>query len=121
MIHSTFGKGKFINTNNHPNDKVMTPLKVAKEIINLFEIKGVILDAFMGDGAFYNQYPTNCIKDWCEIDKGKDFFDYHNKVDWIITNPPYSILEKVLEHSFKIADNIVYLVPYLKWYRVWGE
>jgi len=114
MINSKFGKGKFINSKGTPNDKVLTPPNIAKQIIDMFELQGTVLDAFMGDGAFYNQYPDNVEKDWCEIDKGRDFFEYNKKVDWIITNPPYSIFEKVLEHSFEIADNIVYLVPLSK-------
>jgi len=114
MIHSKFGKGKFINSNGTPNDKIFTPPKIAKQIIDMFELKGKVLDAFMGNGSFYNQYPENVEKDWCEIDKGRDFFEYTEKVDWIITNPPYSIFEKVLEHSFEIAENIVYLVPLSK-------
>lgn len=60
-------------------------------------------------------------KDWCEIDKGRDFFDYKDKVDWIISNPPYSILDEVLEHSFEIADNIVYLVPLSKIFTSLGR
>lgn len=117
MIHTTFGKGKCLN-GNKPNDKVYTPLHISKLIIDKinekFNINGTILDAFKGNGSFYDQYPNNLKKDYCEIDEGLDFFEYDKKVSWIITNPPYSILEEVLEHSFKIADNIVYLVPLSK-------
>ena len=113
MITKQFGKGKCLNGNN-PNDKIYTPLKISKMIIDMFDIKGTVLDGFMGDGSFYNQYPESVSKDWCEIDKGIDFFKYKDKVDWIITNPPYSILDEVLEHSFEIANNIVYLVPLSK-------
>lgn len=114
MITKHFGNGKFLNSGNKPNDKIMTPRNIAKQIIDLFEIKGKCLDAFMGDGSFYEQYPKNIEKDWCEIDKGRNFFDYNEKVDWIITNPPYSIFDEVLAHSFEIAENIVYLVPFSK-------
>lgn len=117
MIHENFGKGKCLK-GNKPNDKVYTPLNISKLIIDKinskYEICGTILDAFKGNGSFYNQYPNNLKKEYCEIDEGIDFFNYDKKVDWIITNPPYSILEQVLEHSFKIADNIVYLVPLSK-------
>ena len=114
MLTDKFGKGKCLITGNDKNDKVYTPSNIAKMIINTFPLNGKVLDAFKGKGAFYNQYPDNVEKDWCEIDDGKDFFEYNEKVDWIITNPPYSILDEVLEHSFKIADNIVYLVPISK-------
>lgn len=116
MLTNKFGYGKGLRTGKKANDKIYTPLNVAKRIIDLFHFNDddLILDPFMGQGAFYNQYPDYVNKEWCEIDNGKDFFNYTKKVDWIISNPPYSILDEVLEHSFKIADNVVYLVPLSK-------
>ena len=93
------------------NDKIYTPINIAKKIISEFDLDGTVLDAFYGNGVFYENYPNNVIKHWCEIDLGKNFFDYNEKVDWIVTNPPYSIFGEVLSHSLKIADNIVYLIP----------
>lgn len=92
-------------------DKVYTPENIAKLIISKFNLSGKVLDPFKGQGAFYNNYPETVKKDWCEIDEGKDFFEYKEHVDWIISNPPYSIYDEVMNHSFEIADNIVYLVP----------
>lgn len=106
-----FVKGK---NGNIDTDKVYTPESIAKMLINKFPLSGKVLDAFKGDGAFYNNYPDHVEKDWCEIDDGKDFFEYNEHVDWIITNPPYSIYDEVMKHSFEIADNIVYLVPLTK-------
>ena len=114
MITSSFGSGKGLKTGNKPNDNIMTPIEISKMIIDMFNITGIVLDPFKGEGSFYNQFPKNCIKDWCEIKEGIDFFKYNKKVDWIISNPPYSILDDILEHSFEIADNIVYLVPLSK-------
>lgn len=114
MLTNKFGRGKGLMTGNDKNDKVYTPLPIAKKIIDLFPLYGKVLDPFKGGGAFYNQYPDFVIKDWCEIDDGRDFFDYTNKVEWIISNPPYSILDEVLSHSFEIAENVVYLVPLSK-------
>ena len=116
MIHKTFGKGKCLNGNT-PNDDIMTPVEISKSIIDmldLYDLDGLVLDPFKGNGSFYNQFPAYVEKDWCEITEGKDFFEYSNHVDWIISNPPYSILDEVLQHSFEIADNIVYLVPLFK-------
>lgn len=113
MITKKFGKGKCLN-GNKPNDDILTPFEISKTIIDMFDIKGIVLDPFKGKGSFYNQYPNHCSKEWCEIKENKDFFEYNKKVDWIISNPPYSILDEVLEHSFEIADNIVYLVPLSK-------
>lgn len=107
----TFVKGK---TGNSTTDKVYTPTNIAKLIIDKFPLEGKVLDAFKGKGAFYDNYPDTVEKEWCEIDNGKDFFEYDTHVDWIITNPPYSIYDEVMSHSFEIADNIVYLVPLSK-------
>ena len=106
-----FVKGK---TGNSTTDKVYTPSNISKLIIDKFPLNGKVLDAFKGKGSFYDNYPDNVEKDWCEIDEGKDFFEYNEHVDWIITNPPYSIYDEVMEHSMEIADNIVYLLPLSK-------
>lgn len=104
-------------TSSTSNDKCLTPEKVASLLVNFLPIKDtdVIFDPFYGKGAFYNAFKDKCKEaDWCEIDLGKDFFDYNKKVDWIISNPPYSIYDAVLKHSFELADNVVYLVPMIK-------
>lgn len=114
MITKEFGKGKMLTTGKKPNDNVMTPKNISNFAIGLFHLYGKILDPFKGEGSFYDQFPEELAKDWCEIDQGRDFFQYREHVDWIISNPPYSILDDVLAHSFKIADNVVYLVPLSK-------
>lgn len=116
MLTAKFGRGKGLMTGNDKNDKCYTPFPIAKKIIEMFQFNDddLVLDPFRGKGAFYDNYPDYVYKDWCEIDDGRDFFNYHKKVDWIISNPPYSILDEVLEHSFEIAENVVYLVPLSK-------
>ena len=89
-------------------DIVMTPEYLAKDIINHFNPTGRILDPCRGEGAFYDNYPTDN-KDWCELGENKDFLTYSDKVDWIITNPPWSKMQKFLEHGMKVSNNIVYL------------
>ena len=116
--HEGFGRGKGFTAKNPqpPNDLVMTPVAVAKATIALYDIPSgsLILDPCRGDGAFYDNYPEDCDKQWCEITEGRDFFDRLNYADWIITNPPYSILDEFLTKSFEIADNIVFLIPLSK-------
>lgn len=102
-----------IQTKNF-DDNIYTSQELAKNIIGKFNLYGKVLDASMGGGAFFNQLPDHVEKDWCELDRNKDFFDYHKKVDWIITNPPFSKLTQFLEHAFKISDNVVYLIPAFK-------
>lgn len=97
------------NCAKNRNDIVYTPLLLAKKIIDHFNPSGIILDPASGNGSFYEQFPGNN-NDWCEIDKGKDFFEYQKKVDWIITNPPWSKIREFLKHGYEIANNIVYLI-----------
>ena len=100
----------FTPTKNSPDkDLVMTPPFVAKNIIDHFNPTGKILDPCRGQGAFYDQYPEYCEKDWCELAEGKNFYDYQKKVNWIITNPPWSEIRKFILHGMIVADNIVYL------------
>ena len=94
--------------NTPEKDLVMTPEYLAKDIINTYYPQGLILDPARGEGAFYDNVPTPTV-DWCEIGEGRDFLEYDTKVDWIITNPPWSMMQKFLEHGMEIADNIVYL------------
>ena len=85
------------NKKSNPNDVVYTPLPVAKMMIEMADIKesDTVLDPSLGAGVFYNNLPK-CKKDWCEITKGRDFFEYTKgkKYDWIIGNPPYSLWSK---------------------------
>lgn len=112
-IHENFGKGRNVLK---PNDKIFTPEALAKLIISFYDLEdgATILDPFRGGGAFFNNYPTNTTNHWCEIDEGRDFTDWTEKVDWIISNPPYSIYDDIMVKSMEIADNIVYLVPLSK-------
>ena len=100
------------NRNYKSNDEVMTPDSLAYEIIEHFlpsEILliGKMLEPCCGDGTFLKYMQGS---DWCEINKGRDFFDYNKKVDWIITNPPWSKIRKFLQHSMELSDNIVFLM-----------
>lgn len=98
------------------NDKVYTPENIAKQLIDKLPIQqsDTILEPCRGKGAFYNNFPSQNIKYYCEIDENIDFFDFNTKVDWIITNPPYSIYDKFVEHCFELSDNVCLLVPFSK-------
>ena len=92
-----------------PSDVVYTQQYIAADIISWVKPSGVCLDPCRGDGAFYNFLPKNRL--WCELEEGKNFFDCITSVDWIIGNPPYSIFEEFLVHSFTLAHDVVFLVP----------
>jgi len=101
------------------SDIVYTQNKISKHIIDFLKPKGKILDPCKGDGSFFNVFPTTETNLYCEIEEGKDFYAFNEKVDWIIGNPPYSIFKDWLKHSFNIADNVSYLVPTNKIFQSW--
>jgi hypothetical protein len=100
-----------LGTEVKKRDVVYTPAHVAAAIVDRYRPAGRILDPCRGDGAFHGIMPGS---DWCEIADGRDFFSHSDPTDWIVGNPPYSILNKWLEHSFKLADDVVYLLPVAK-------
>lgn len=114
--HNPYLEGKYAHMN--PNDVVFTPDDLAKQICEMFPINGKVLEPCKGEGAFLKHLPNNT--DWCEIAEGRNFYDYSEKVDWIVTNPPYSDYNRFLEHSFKLAENIILLVPVSKMFKSMG-
>jgi hypothetical protein len=102
------------------HDKIYTPLPVAKRMIEVCNIQSTdkVLDCSLGGGVFYNNLPE-CNKYWCEIDdeivgeNKKDFFDFTDKVDLVIGNPPYSIWDKWLDHTMEITDKFCYIYGFL--------
>lgn len=104
---------------NPGRDNVQTPPALAKAIIDHFAPSGRILDPCRGDGAFYNQYPANCIKQWCEVAEGRDFLTYDfggQQFDWILTNLPWGQFRAFLKRSMDISDNIVFLCLTNAWF-----
>lgn len=108
-----------INKRKNPRDIFYTPQSLV--IIHLKLVKpyikeGVLLDAFRGNGAYYNMFPTffpHSTFDWCEIQQGRNFFDYSHSIHAIISNPPYSMIDKVLAHSIQLQPDIIsYLLGY---------
>jgi hypothetical protein len=93
-------------------DKVYTPPELAKDMINFFQPGGICLDPCMGTGCFLDLLPAG--SDWCEIEQGRDFYAYEKRVDWIVSNPPYTHYSSWMRHSMKVARNIVYLMPVYK-------
>ena len=91
-----------------------TPIEITKELIKDIQFidNDIILETCRGGGAFYDILPDNIVKDFCEIDLGRNFFDYNEKVDISIANPPYkaeingvlkNVITKWMEHQFSIT------------------
>lgn len=94
------------NRNYNSNDNVMTPVELARKLVKHFNPQGRGLEPCCGCGNIL-QFLNNA--DWCEVSKGKDFFEYNEKVDYIFTNPPWSQIRPFLIHSMEIANDIFFL------------
>lgn len=89
-------------------DRVFTPEWAAKDMVSHFGPSGLVLEPFKGGGVFTRLLPDAA---WCEIDEGVDFFQWRDPVDWIMSNPPYSITRDCFRHAYTLAKDIVFLVP----------
>lgn len=96
-----------------------TPHVLAKDLIASLNLQPnlKLLEPFKGEGAFYDQFPENCDKDYSEIEEGRDYKTTQykwNRPDWVITNPPFRITDSkgkdvnafypLLEHFTSIAN-----------------
>jgi hypothetical protein len=92
-----------------PNDVFITPPKLAKVGISMIDCKesDIWFDPFKNDGSYYNQFPENFPKKWCEILEGKDFFDFDEPIDIISSNPPYSMIDEVLSKSVELKPRVI--------------
>lgn len=109
-----FRRGGLVPAKNAPaQDLVMTPPELAAAVIGHFadRMAGSVLDPARGQGAFHDGFPAHLDRHWCEIGEGRDFFDWHQPVDWVMTNPPWSRLREFTRHAMRIAPNIVWLAP----------
>lgn len=79
-----------------------------------FKPVGKILDPCRGENKVFHNI-LQC--DYAEIKEGRNFFDIKEEYDWIIGNPPYSIFNKWIKHSYTIGKDIVYLLPTFKVYN----
>jgi len=87
-----------------------TPEELCKELIKKVDmISGdSILEPFKGEGNFYNNLPNDIIKYYCEIEEGLDFRSFNNNVDWVITNPPF----RLVDENNKRVNSFYYLLNY---------
>ena len=94
-------------------DLVYTPRDLARAVVDALRphLSGTLLDPARGEGAFFDAFPATLPRHWCEIGEGRDFFAWNARVDWIITNPPFSRFRDFLTHAMAIADNVVFLAP----------
>lgn len=96
------------NSDYVSDDVVQTPKDLARKIVDHFKPTGEILEPCKGEGNFLDEMPVGT--HWCEIKEGKDFFNWSQPVDWIMTNPPWSKIRPFLQHSMSVASDIVFLM-----------
>jgi len=109
---------KKIQNRENPNDVFLTPetlVKIHLELVKPFyKPNDKILDGFYGKGIYYNMFPTyfkDCNRDFTEIEMGKDFFEYYEKIDMIVSNPPFSQIDNVFEKSVMLDPHTIsYLI-----------
>lgn len=85
-----------------PNDEFITPQALADELVQLVPVKStdIICDNAYGTGVFMRSFDKI---DVAIRHSTKDFFNWHTQQDWFITNPPYSALDRWLNHSCQYA------------------
>src|SRR5574343_278392 len=88
--------GKYAHLNK--NDVVFTPEWLSEKICRMFPISGKVWEPCKGEGSFLKYLPTGTL--WSEIVDGRNMYDFNDKVDWIVTNPPYSDFNRFLDHCF---------------------
>lgn len=83
------------------NDEFYTPAELCKLCINQFKFKDneTLLESAYGTGNFFKEFPLNTINEY-----SKDFFNVNKNYDWIITNPPYSILDNWFKQTIKLSN-----------------
>ena len=70
-----------------------TSSELAKDLIKFITLEegDTVLEPFRGERAFYDAFPTNVVKEWTEIEDGRDYMSHEGKISWVITNPPYRL------------------------------
>lgn len=105
--------GHSIKKRSKANDVFLTPVKLAKEHINMIPyVEGEIwYDPFKNTGNYYNNFPSpKLLSRWSEILQGLDFFEFNEKVDVICSNPPYSMIDEVLEKCISLNPRVISLL-----------
>ncbi len=95
-------------------DVFITPTELAINHIKTIDIKEgeVWLDPCKNSGNYFNNFPADCDKDYCEILDGKDFLTYtpDKPISVICQNPPYSLLNKWIQKNIDLNPRVISLL-----------
>lgn len=86
-----------------------TPPELCKKLIESLDLATTdrLYEPFKGEGGFYNNFPLTNPKDWSELEQGRDYKDYTEEYDWVITNPPFR-----LDTGTKRVNSFWFLLDY---------
>ena len=89
-------------------DVFYTPLAVVNKHIESIQALPTDkwFDPFAGKHIYYDNFPTEN-KVYTEIEEDKDFFGFNEPVDIICSNPPYSIMDAVLQKSVDLKPRVI--------------
>jgi hypothetical protein len=106
-----------IKQRSKPHDVFYTPTELVKahlrECVPYYKVGDLVFDPFYGKGAYYNLYDEffpQCRKAFTEIEMGKDFFTYDGKPDIVVSNPPFSLLTKVMKRLLELRPKCISLL-----------
>lgn len=115
-------------------DEVYTPRWLARKVASHFPVSGLVMEPCLGAGSFAIE-----LADKPEVDRvavcnlveplvrlpmtgkvkgkikqaGGDFLQWQpaatQRPDWVMTNPPWSLLLEFLKHSMTVANDVVFL------------
>lgn len=109
--------GNEIKHRDKANDVFLTPPALARKLIGEVPISpgDRLCDAFsglIGNQPFFENYPKDNPKSFMEIRENIDAFLQKEYFDWIITNPPFSEINRVLEYStWCCRKGFAYILP----------
>jgi hypothetical protein len=115
-------KGKNFSCNNatgkrNKSDFYQTPYSMTEQLLENeeFDINKEVLEPAHGKGAITHQLVKHFKKIWSfDLSEGHDFFDFvnNNKIDYIITNPPFSLAFEFIQKAKEIAtEKFAMLLP----------
>lgn len=93
-------------------DAYTTPGYVVDALLEYVNFQGAtFLEPCRGLGTIYERVPlAHSCKRHCEITEGIDYLKSPCQADIIITNPPYSLAQELLEKSLREAHTVIYLL-----------
>jgi hypothetical protein len=101
-----------IQNRTEPKDIFYTPHDIATKMVEMAGIRvgDRVLEPCRGDGAVYDLLPSYSNNLWCEIAMGRDFYEFNDKVDVVITNPPFSHYSPFLNHILELNPRTIVLL-----------